>query len=50
MQTVIDKGVPTYDELILVANKSALVYNRLHRCVETVEKATKYLINHPNKR
>ena len=42
-----EEGVPPYDELILVAHKSSLGGSRMRRFVEAVEKATQYLVNHP---
>lgn len=42
-----EEGVPPYDELILVANKSSLGDSRLRLFVDAVEKATQFLINHP---
>ncbi len=42
-----EEGVPPYDELILIANKSALNDGRLRRFLGAVEKATQYLVNHP---
>ena len=43
-----EEGVPPYDELILVANKAPLSDGRLRRFVDAVEKATQYLVNHPD--
>jgi len=42
-----EEGVPPYDELILVANKSSLGDSHLRLFVNAVEKATQFLINHP---
>jgi putative hydroxymethylpyrimidine transport system substrate-binding protein len=42
-----EEGVPPYDELILIANKATLSESRLRRFVDAVEKATQFLINHP---
>jgi len=42
-----EEGVPPYDELILIANKGSLNDGRLRRFVDAVEKATQYLVNHP---
>ncbi|NQU55657.1 MAG: ABC transporter substrate-binding protein [Rhodospirillales bacterium] len=42
-----EEGVPAYDELILVANKANLNDSRLPRFIAAVEKATQYLVNHP---
>ncbi|MBL6931720.1 MAG: ABC transporter substrate-binding protein [Rhodospirillales bacterium] len=43
-----EEGVPPYDELILVANKSSLGDARLRRFLDGVEKGTQFLINHPD--
>ena len=40
-------GVPSYDELILVANRKGLVDPKLRKFVDAVEKGVQYLINHP---
>ena len=42
-----EEGVPPYDELILVAHKTSIGDSRMRRFVEAVEKATQYLVNHP---
>ena len=42
-----EEGVPPYDELILVAKNSTLDDSRLRRFLDAVEKATQYLVNHP---
>jgi putative hydroxymethylpyrimidine transport system substrate-binding protein len=42
-----EEGVPPYDELILVAHKTSMGDSRMRRFVEAVEKATQYLVNHP---
>ena len=42
-----EEGVPPYDELILVANKNALNDSRLRRLVDALERATQYIVNHP---
>jgi len=42
-----EQGVPSYDELILIANKARLNDSRLPRFLSAVEKATQYLVNHP---
>jgi putative hydroxymethylpyrimidine transport system substrate-binding protein len=41
-------GVPAYDELILVAGKSAAADPRLRRFVDALEEGVQYLINHPD--
>ena len=43
-----EEGVPPYDELILVANKASLNDGRLRRFVDALEKATQYIVNHPD--
>ena len=43
-----EEGVPTYDELILVAHADNLADPRLRRLVDAIEQGTQYLINHPN--
>ncbi len=40
-------GVPSYDELILVANRKSLNDPRLRKFVDAVEKGVQYLVNHP---
>ncbi len=42
-----EEGVPPYDELILVANAKDLDRPALVRFVQAVERATQYLVNHP---
>ena len=42
-----EEGVPAYDELILVANAKDLERPALARFVQAVERATQYLVNHP---
>lgn len=42
-----EEGVPPYDELVLVANKAKLNDPRLPRLVRAVERATLYILNHP---
>ena len=41
-------GVPPYDELVFVANKNRLNDPRLPKFIAAVERATLYLINHPD--
>ncbi len=43
-----EEGVPPYDELILVANKSSLGDKRLGRFLDALEQGTQFLINHPD--
>ena len=43
-----EEGVPPYDELILVANKSSLGDANLRKFLNAVEKGTQFLINHPD--
>ena len=43
-----EEGVPTYDELILVAHADNLADPRLRRLVDAIEQGTQYLINHPD--
>ncbi len=42
-----EEGVPAYDELILVANRNSLDNPALRRLVDALERATQYLVNHP---
>lgn len=43
-----EAGVPPYDELIIVAHRDATQDPRLIRFLEAVERATLYLLNHPD--
>jgi len=43
-----EEGVPAYDELVLVINNESRGDDRHARFVKAVEKATQYLINHPD--
>lgn len=43
-----EEGVPPYDELILVANKTSMGDIRLRRFLDALEKGTQYLVNHPD--
>ena len=43
-----EEGVPSYDELIYVANKDALQRPELARFVTATEQATQWLVNHPD--
>jgi putative hydroxymethylpyrimidine transport system substrate-binding protein len=42
-----EEGVPTYDELIFIANSGALADRRLPRFIDAIEAATLYIVNHP---
>ena len=42
-----EEGVPSYDELIFIANKGSLDDPRLPRFIDAVEAGTLYLLNHP---
>jgi putative hydroxymethylpyrimidine transport system substrate-binding protein len=42
-----EEGVPTYDELIFLANNAALDDPRLGRFLDAVERGVQYLVNHP---
>lgn len=42
-----EHGVPTYDELILIANAERMDDPRLPRFLDAVERGTHYLLNHP---
>ena len=42
-----EHGVPTYDELIFLANNAALDDPRLGRFLDAVEEGIQYLVNHP---
>ncbi|MEI8592940.1 ABC transporter substrate-binding protein [Photobacterium sp. Hal280] len=44
-----EHGVPPYDELVVVANKNQYNADDLKKFNLAVEKATQYLINHPDK-
>ncbi len=41
-----EEGVPTYDELIFVANRAKLADDRLPRFLAAVERAANYIVNH----
>ncbi len=43
-----EEGVPSYDELILIANRVRLGDPALRRFVDAVERGTQFLINHPD--
>ncbi|MFW2588119.1 ABC transporter substrate-binding protein [Sagittula sp. SSi028] len=40
-------GVPTYDELIYVANPDSMDADKLRRFLQATERATQYIVNHP---
>ena len=42
-----EEGVPTYDELILVAHRDSVAKPALRKFLNAVTQATQYLINHP---
>jgi putative hydroxymethylpyrimidine transport system substrate-binding protein len=42
-----EEGVPAYDELILVANKAKAADPRFPKFLAAVERATLYILNHP---
>jgi putative hydroxymethylpyrimidine transport system substrate-binding protein len=42
-----EEGVPTYDELIFIANTGALADPRLPRFLDAIEAATLHIVNHP---
>jgi putative hydroxymethylpyrimidine transport system substrate-binding protein len=43
-----EEGVPTYDELVFLANNAALDDPRLGRFLDAVERGVQYLVNHPD--
>ena len=43
-----EEGVPTYDELIFIANNASLDDPRLPRFLDAIETARLYLLNHPD--
>ena len=42
-----EEGLPSYDELIYVANKETMDTNMIHRFLAATELATQYIVNHP---
>ena len=44
-----EEGVPSYDELIFIANREKLDDPRLGRFLDAVERGALYLINHPGR-
>lgn len=43
-----EQGVPTYDELIFVANPERMDPDRTRRLLHAVERGAQYMINHPD--
>lgn len=43
-----EEGLPPYDELIYVANKDTMDTDMIQRFLAATEKATQYIINHPD--
>ena len=43
-----EEGVPSYDELILVANTARLDDPRLGKALRAIERGVQYLVNHPD--
>ena len=43
------EGVPTYDELIYVANPETMDADKVRRFLRATELATQYIVNHPEK-
>jgi putative hydroxymethylpyrimidine transport system substrate-binding protein len=43
-----EEGVPTYDELIYVANPSTMDADKVRRFLRATELATQYIVNHPD--
>ena len=41
-------GIPSYDELIIVANRAALGDKKLRKFVDALEAGVQYLVNHPD--
>lgn len=44
-----EEGLPAYDELIYVANRKDVADDRFVRFLAATEKATQYIVNHPQK-
>ncbi len=44
-----EEGIPAYDELIYVANREGYADDRIARFLAATEKATQYIVNHPQK-
>lgn len=43
-----EEGVPTYDELIYVANPETMDRDRIRRFLAATERATEFIVNHPD--
>lgn len=43
-----EQGVPTYDELIFVANPNSLDVEKSRRFLNAVERGAQYMVNHPD--
>jgi len=44
-----EEGMPAYDELIYVANPDTMDADKIARFLEATERATQYIVNHPDK-
>lgn len=44
-----EEGLPSYDELIYVANSNSMDKHKINHFLAAVEKATQFIINHPQK-
>ncbi len=44
-----EEGIPPYDELIYVANRNELNREALRKFIEATERATQFIVNHPQK-
>ncbi len=42
-----EEGLPAYDELIFLANRDSLNREQVARFMQAIEKATQYMLNHP---
>ena len=42
-----EEGVPTYDELIYIANSKLMDKGKIRRFLRATELATQYIVNHP---
>lgn len=43
-----EEGLPTYDELIYVANRDTMDKDKIARFLAATEKATEFIVNHPD--
>lgn len=43
-----EEGLPSYDELIFVANSDSLDRDRITRFLAAIERGTEYMLNHPD--